>query len=134
MSKQENVEIARRGYRAFTSADPAQILAFLDPEIEIHDFPDVPDTAVYRGPSGFLALVEYVLGEFDDLRVEPEEFIAPDADHVVVMARTVGRGKGSGAEVEARVAHLWTIRDGKAIELRLYGDRADALEAVGPKA
>jgi ketosteroid isomerase-like protein len=93
---QENVEIARRGYRAFASGDPTEALSFLDPEFETYDFPEVPDTGVYRGQQGFVALVENVVGEFDDFRLEPEDFIALDEDHVLVIVRTLGRGKGSG--------------------------------------
>jgi ketosteroid isomerase-like protein len=55
-------------------------------------------------------------------------------DHVEIMRRYIesGRGRGSGAEVQSkRTAHVWTLRDGKAIRLDLYNDRADAFEAVG---
>jgi ketosteroid isomerase-like protein len=128
---QENVELARRGYEAFTTRDPAGVLGFLDPDIEVHDFAEMPDTAVYHGPEGFLAIVANTLEEFDDFRLEAEEFMAPDADHVLVLVRQVGRGKESRAEVEARVVHLWRIRDGRAVELRLFGSQEEALEAVG---
>jgi len=103
---EENIELARRGYAAFTAADPAGNLDFFDPEIEVHDFPDVPDTAVYRGAEGFMALAANVLELFDEFRIEAEEFTAPDDEHVLVLVRTVGRGKGSGAEVEAHVATM----------------------------
>jgi ketosteroid isomerase-like protein len=73
---QENVELARRGYEAFATGDLAPLSNFFDPEIEVHDFPDVPDRAVYHGPEGFLALVANVVAEFDDFRIEPEKFIA----------------------------------------------------------
>jgi hypothetical protein len=33
--------------------------------------------------------------------------------------------------VEARVVHLWRIRDGKAVELWLHGSQEEALEALG---
>jgi len=103
----ENIEIARRGYAAFDAGDPAGILGFLDPDIEVHDFPEIPDRAVYHGPEGFLALVTNVLEEFDDFRIEASEFIAPDDEHVLVIVHQVARGKASGAEVEAYLAHLW---------------------------
>src|SRR5436309_2296736 len=105
----ENIELARRGYGVFTAADPARHLDFFHPEIEIHDFPDVPDTDVYHGPDGFLALAANVFEQFDDFRIEAKEFTAPDDEHVLVLVRTVGRGKGSGAEVEVHVAHLWRV-------------------------
>jgi ketosteroid isomerase-like protein len=43
-----------------------------------------------------------------------------------------GRGRGSGAEVISQpTAHLWTLRNGKAIRLRSYWERSDGLKAAG---
>lgn len=62
----------------------------------------------------------------------PEEFIDAGADQVLVFSREGGRGRGSGAEVESHpTAHLWTIRDGRAVRMQSYWERADALEAAG---
>ena len=41
-----------------------------------------------------------------------------------------GRGKGSGAPVEVTFAQLWSMRDGKAVGLRDYATKSEALEAV----
>jgi ketosteroid isomerase-like protein len=62
----------------------------------------------------------------------PEEFIDAGPDQVLVFSREGGRGKGSGAEVITQpTAHLWTLRDGKAIRMKSYWERDDALEAAG---
>jgi hypothetical protein len=51
---------------------------------------------------------------------------------VVALINTSARGKGSGTAVEANVRNLWTLRDGKLVELSYLGDdRAAALEAAG---
>ena len=65
------------------------------------------------------------------LRAEPYEFIDTGA-HVVVLNRASGRGRGSGAEVSADAATVWTIEDGKIMSLVLYWDSAKALAAVDP--
>jgi ketosteroid isomerase-like protein len=64
-------------------------------------------------------------------RWHPKELI--DAgDKLLAFIRTGGRGKASGAEVEAYVWNVWTFRDGKPVEWTYFGeDRAAALEAVG---
>ena len=62
----------------------------------------------------------------------PEKFIDAGDDRVLVFSREGERGRGSGAEVVTQpTAHVWTIRNGKAIRLSSYWERADALEAVG---
>ncbi len=53
-------------------------------------------------------------------------------DKVVTLAIEHGRGRASGATVEARrTAHVWTMRANKAIRVDLFLDRAQALEAAG---
>lgn len=61
---------------------------------------------------------------------EPERFF--DAgDRVLVFVRASATGKGSGAQVELRVAHEFAIRDGRVVRFKVYPDREQALEAVG---
>ena len=52
-------------------------------------------------------------------------------DQVVVVLREFGRGKGSGIEVERPTAGVWTLCDGKAVRIRFYAGKAEALEAAG---
>ena len=67
-------------------------------------------------------------GSFD---YQPDQLI--DAgDKVLVSVRVGGRGKTSGAEVEAYVWLVWVFRDGVPVELTYFGeDRAAAFEAAG---
>ncbi len=67
---------------------------------------------------------------FEDYRPEVEE-LREAGDKVITLAIEHGRGRGSGATVEARkTAHVWTMRANKAIRLDLYLNRDRALEAV----
>ena len=54
-----------------------------------------------------------------------------DEARVVVVNRVRGRGRGSGVEVDATGAQLWTITGGKVRSVKLYQSKAEALEAVG---
>lgn len=122
----------RRGYEAYSRGDLSATLELIDPEFEIHTSGAFLDEGrVYRGHDGvreFLAM----LGEaFEDVSYEPEEIIEAGEDRYVVLARLRGRGKASGIETDVRFAHVWTVRDGKAISMRAYLDRAEALEAAG---
>jgi ketosteroid isomerase-like protein len=130
---QENVEIVRRYYEAWLRRDPSE-MGTLDPEIELHPDPEnewVGLNDVYRGPDGVRDYLRTVEEAVEDYHPEVERLI--DAgDKVVTLAVESGRGRGSGAEVQsARTAHVWTLRDGRAIRLDLYNDRAKALKAVG---
>jgi ketosteroid isomerase-like protein len=59
------------------------------------------------------------------------ERIIPVGDEVVVLARQRGRMAGTKHEVEAMVAGVYLVRDGKLARADFYSDRAEALEAVG---
>ena len=100
----------------------------VDPEIEWRGPREFPDLAEpHFGHEGVRRYIEKVNEAFDDYRMVPEEFIDAGGDQVLVFSREGGRGKGSGAEVQTNpTAHLWTLRDGKAI-LQSYWERPDAL-------
>lgn len=70
------------------------------------------------------------LGGWEDWRCAAERYVEA-GDLVVVFCHYKGRGKGSGALVETRGAHVWTMRDGKAQKLVVYPSREAALEATG---
>ncbi len=130
---QENVETIRRMYERWLENDAALFDAF-DQEIELHpdaaaDWVGVDD--IYRGHDGVRRYMTQVYEAFEDYRPEVEDLL--DAgDKVVTLAIEHGRGRASGATVEARhTAHVWTMRANKAIRLDLYLDRAKALEAAG---
>ena len=127
---QENVEIARRGYEAFARRDLDAVFELFDPEIEAHDPPEMPDAAIHRGHDAVRRDWEQTYELFEDFTIEVEETLDGGGD-VVVFLRYRGRGSESGAEVEAFMAHVWTVRNGKAICLRQFLDRAQALEAAG---
>jgi uncharacterized protein len=129
---QENVELIRRGYESWAEAREL-IFDMLDPEIEWigpREFPDL--SAPHYGHDGVRRYFEKLTEAIEDYRMVPEEFIDAGEDQVLVFSREGGRGRGSGAPVETNpTAHLWTIRDGKAVRMQSYWERNDALEAVG---
>ena len=63
------------------------------------------------------------------LLIEAEEFI-PSGNRILVLVRWSGRGKGSGVEMEAGGAHLWTFRDGLVVRFDVYRDRGEARAAL----
>jgi uncharacterized protein len=128
---EENVNLARRGYEALAAGDLEAVLALLDPDVsvEVHTGrPDLPE--VLHGHKGFLENLQGLTEVFEDIEIEPEEFIDL-GEHLVVPIYTAGHGRSSGIKVENRVVHIWTIRDGKAKRFRVFESRQQALEALG---
>ena len=126
---QEDIERLRRGYEAFNEGGVDAIVSLLAPEIQVHDRESSPDRETYHGRGGIRELFEATAEAFDELRLEPEEFIDL-GDHTIVVLRQQVRGRRSGAEIVGRIAHVWTMQEGRAIDLRICRDREQALEAV----
>jgi ketosteroid isomerase-like protein len=59
------------------------------------------------------------------------ERILDAGDRVAVIAVWRGRGKASGVDTEWRHGQLWTLVDGKAVDLTTFRDPNAALEAAG---
>jgi len=123
----DNVEIVRRGYRAFREGGVEGILQFLDPEIEWHmsaAFTHTPRT--YRGHDGVREVFRFFNERIAELGADPHEFI--DAgDRVIVPLRMHGRLRETGEPVAYELVQVWTGRDGKAIKLVTYPDTQTAV-------
>ena len=50
---------------------------------------------------------------------------------VVVFMRLHARAAGSESVIEQRVAAVWSLRDERAVRVRYYDDRDEALKAAG---
>ena len=127
---QENVEIVRRAVDAFNRDGPEAALAWLAPDLEWHDLPDLPDAEIYRGHRGFLKAFGQFFGELELFRVKVDEII-DRGEQMVVCARNIGQGRGSGARFEQRIFGVFTVRNrliGRAVWFRT---REEALKAVG---
>jgi ketosteroid isomerase-like protein len=128
----ENVEAIRSGYDAVNRGDQEAFFQFLDPAIEWKAPDRTPFAGTYHGHEAVREFLDSYLEAFDDLHLEPEEFFDAD-DRIVVFVRESARGKGSGVEVQIRVGHLWTMREGKAVGFEYFPEREKALDAAGLK-
>jgi ketosteroid isomerase-like protein len=127
----DNVEIVRRGYRAFAEDGVEGILQYLDPDIEWHmSAAFTREPRVYRGHDGVREVFRYFNELIDDLGADPHEFIE-SGDGVIVPVRMHGRLKATGEPVAYELVQVWLGRDGKAIRLVTYPDREMALADAG---
>ena len=94
-----------------------------------HTREDEPDAGVYRGRAGVATLMEFWTDNFDELRVDAEEFIEA-GDHVVVPSVLHGKGKASGAPVDLPYTFVCALRDGKIASVREYTSKSEALAAL----
>ena len=127
---QENVEIVRRGHDAFRTGGEEALFAFFDPEVDLSPIEESPGVDNYRGHDGVRRYFEVTRDAFGDFGWEPREFVDL-GDHVLVATRFHAHGRGSGVPVEAMIYNVFTVRDGKVVQVRGSLDRSRALKAVG---
>ena len=138
----ENVELVREWYASWPDLrelDPTEQAAFVDRAFRDYldeDFEFWSPAGYPEGESRFRGREE--VGRFaamqrdtwSEWRFEVERLL--DAgDKVVVLARVIARGRGSGVPVELSGAQVVTLRDGRMTSVRTYWDRSEALKAVG---
>ena len=117
-------------YEGFNSGDMAAALELLDEDFEFREPAAFPGALVYKGRDGFIKALRNATSVFDEVDVAVEQVLEA-GNRVVVFVHISGVGKESGAPVEMRVAHVWTMHDGKATRMQVYLDRGEALAAAG---
>jgi uncharacterized protein len=127
---QENVEMVRQGYEAFNRGDVEWMIRHLDSEIVWEDAAEVPGSRSYGGTREVRGYLESFAQQWEEIRFEPEG-ILDAGEEVVALVRMVARGRASGAQVDARLAHLYELREMRVLRVRTFFDRERALEAAG---
>jgi ketosteroid isomerase-like protein len=56
----------------------------------------------------------------------------PNGDALLCELASRGRGRGSDMPIEWTTFAVFDVRDGKVARIRVFLDREEALEAVGP--
>ena len=79
---------------------------------------------------GFVEVMRDWLAAWErPITIHADEFIQA-GNRILVLVRWSGRGKGSGAQIEAEGAHLWTFSDGLVANYGVYRDRDEARAAL----
>lgn len=123
------IETVRAIYDAIAAGDTPAIVARLSPDVRIWQTPDLPWGGAFEGLAGFGHFGK-LLRQHIESRVEVDRIFEAGED-VVVIGRTIGRSKASGAPFEVAVAHVLTVRGGKVAEARYYIDTPAMRAALG---
>jgi hypothetical protein len=127
----EEVAVMRRMYEAWGSGDVAALAEAFDPEVEVRPALSAFLTStVYRGHEGIAAWYAETNEPWAVLRAVPRRFIEA-GERMVVVVGLQARVPGGHVDVDAEIAHVVTIRDGRIVRLDGYEEPAAALEAAG---
>lgn len=125
-----NKEIIQKLYENFASGDVPTVLAAFDNEISWTEADGFPLAGTYIGPQAVLEGVFMRLGEFsDDWGVVVDRLVA-DGDTVVADGKYTWNHKESGKPCQVRMAHVWTLANGKATTFLQHVDTAVVRELI----
>ena len=84
----------------------------------------------FRGTKGLLEMVDELRAEWEEIRVEEEQYMEA-GDKVAFFGRFYARRRQSGLEVSDSGTCIFTLRDGKIARFSLLHDRQQALAELG---
>jgi len=127
------LDLARRFYRAIHAGDAKDLMALLDPDFVGHVTEGLPAGlgGTYRGRAAMLRDCWRRAAEIFQARPEPEQFFESDGGWITVRGRYVGPPGASGEGLDAAFAHFLNLRDQRLVELWQVTDSARWERALG---
>ena len=133
-----NVELARAGFAALAEAyrtgDVAPLRALfeeqIDPSFVLRGEGEVFTEGEWHGPDGLLDFVRNQMEAIEAMWIRPEGFIEVGDDTVVVPITFGGRARHTEIAVELSPTHVYTVRDGRVVMLRIFREREEAFAAA----
>ena len=140
---QENVELVKRLHPGWNAdlvalakddgawaAVTGNLEAFFEPDFELEVVNPFEGPTVVKGVSGVREFWLDWLAPWQTYHDELERAIDL-GDRVLLLGRHHGIREQTGHEVLARLAALYTLRDGKVTRIQYYTSHEEALKAVG---
>ncbi len=125
-----NVEIMSAALEAFNRRDGEGFGALLHPDAEIVPVRAALEGVTYHGVGAASQYCAAVDESWENLSWKVEELRDGDG-WVIALGRIQGRGRGSGAVIDARGAWVARFCEGLITSFQTYSDRDQALKAVG---
>jgi ketosteroid isomerase-like protein len=128
---QENVELMRKSFEAFSVGGVEALLPFCAPDVVWYSAAEWVEDPVYRGHDGVRKLTAAFTDNFDDWGWEVHE-IRDVGTQVVTLVEMIGRIKDSGVPIRQPFGLVSSdFRDDTCGETRFFTTWQQALEAAG---
>ena len=134
---QENLEAVRDAISAFNERDVDRYLAHCTEDIQLHS-PLSAVEGVYEGADAIRRYFSDLDDTIPDFRLTIERLQPIGADRVLALLHFSATGRTSGISAVLStatgdalpVASIYDVADGKISRIRIFLDRAEALEAA----
>jgi ketosteroid isomerase-like protein len=134
VSTQENLQVVKDGYTAFSRGDISALLALMAEDVEWHiPGTGLPLAGTYRGRDGVATFFQKLAADTEILDFQPREFVA-DGERVLVVGWERAKVKATNRIVELDWIMSFTVRNGKVAKFREYTDTKALADAYGAAA
>jgi len=123
---EKDLDTIRASYAALNAGDVQGTLSALHRDAVWRESRELPGGDEFDSRAAIEEFLEGFLEQWDVFEQHVESTLRRD-DRVLVNIRMRAVGRGSGVEVSARYAHVWTLRDGLGAEVDAYYDTEAAL-------
>lgn len=114
--------VAQQAYEAFAQRDRDALVDLADPEVEVHlvtgqlTGPGGP----YHGHDGIRAYLDDVEEAWDEIELQPRQFVELPEDRLLVVGRI--RTRRGATHIDMPTAWLWSVSGSKVTSVRLLID------------
>ena len=117
-----NLNIIADHYAASARQDMAAMMADVAPDVQWTEMAGFPCAGTWVGPEQVIENVFKALGAtWSSYRFELQELI-DGGDRVVALGTYHGTYGNTGKSMQARVAHVWRLQDGKIVRFEQFTD------------
>jgi len=126
-----NTDIVRAHYAASAQGDIVGMMAHVSPQVRWTEMAGFPCAGTWIGPQAVADNVFAVLGrDWIGYRFELQNLI-DGGDHIIGVGSYHGTYRATGKAMQARVAHIWQLRDGKVVAFEQFTDTLLVSKAMG---
>ena len=128
MPPKSNRELLQEFIDAFNRLDIDALVADLDPEAELHEWPEGVGSRSYRGPDGVREALGVWFEAWEWMQVEITD-VREAEDRTLVTLHQRAKGRASEVEVEIDSYNVYRFADGRVTSIELFTNRDAAVEA-----
>jgi ketosteroid isomerase-like protein len=128
---EKNLEIVRRVMDAVVRRDMETVESLASDTVRFDSTLAASEGRAFSGPTAVRDYFAAFDEAFDEVEIHLEEVLEAVDGRVVVRARVLGRGRGSGIALDQDYFQVWMIAGGKVQRLVSRSDLQSALDTAG---
>ena len=127
---EQQAETIRASYGALNRGDIEGAMRALHHDAVWTESAELPGSDRFEGRAAIEEFLTGFLEQWDTFHQQVTSVVS-QGDRELVMISLTAVGSGSGVEVSANYAHLWTMRAGLGAAVDAFYDTEQALQALG---